>query len=99
MDEPELAIESALAHGKMLERHEPRAIAVRFDPERKRLIIELSTGAELSVTTRLLNLPEDADLNGVEITGDGFNLYFPNIDEGAFVPDLCRLAFDMRLAA
>lgn len=99
MDKLEQAIESALEHGKVLESHEPKAIAARFDAERKRLIIELSTGAELSVTTSLLNLPEDADLNGVEITGGGFDLYFPNIDEGVFVPDLCRSAFDMRLAA
>lgn len=99
MDKLDQAIESALKHGGVLESYEPKAITARFDLERKRLIIELSTGAELSITASLLNLPEDADLNGVEVTGGGFDLYFPKIDEGAFIPDLCRAAFDMRLAA
>ncbi|MBI5938037.1 MAG: hypothetical protein HY850_09340 [Betaproteobacteria bacterium] len=80
-------------------KYEPRAIAAKYDADRKPLVIELSTGAELSVTPNLLGLSPDADLNDVEITGGGFDLYFSKIDEGAFVPDLCRSAFDMRAAA
>lgn len=99
MDSLNEAIEAALERGRLLERYEPKAIAARFDRDRHRLIVELSTGAELSVSPGLLHLPENADLGDVEITGGGYDLYFPGIDEGAFVPDLCRAAFDMRLAA
>lgn len=99
MEHIEQTIEAAITHGQALEKIEPKAIAARFDPELKRLVIELSSGAELSITPSLLGLPASADLGGVEITGGGFDLYFPKIDEGAFVPDLCRSAFDMRIAA
>jgi hypothetical protein len=99
MDNLDRAIDEAIRRGEKFARHEPRALAARFDAERKRLVIELSTGAELSISPRLLNLMEDADLSGVQILGGGFDLYFPKIDEGAFVPDLCRSAFDMKLAA
>ncbi|TCS71586.1 hypothetical protein EDC61_109132 [Sulfuritortus calidifontis] len=99
MDDLDRTIEAAIRRGEDLAGHEPRAISARFDIERKRLVIELSTGAELSISPSLLNLPEGADLSGVQILGDGYDLYFPKIDEGVFVPDLCRSAFDMQLAA
>ena len=99
MDKLDLAIDEAIRRGEAFAEHEPRALSARFDAPRKRLVVELSTGAELSISPRLLNLPEDADLRDVEILGGGFDLYFPKIDEGVFVPDLCRSAFDMKLAA
>lgn len=99
MDNLDSMIDEAIVRGNELAVHEPRAVSARYDADRRRLVIELSTGAELSISPSLLNLPEDADLSEAKILGGGFDLYFPKIDEGAFVPDLCRSAFDMRLAA
>lgn len=67
---------------------EPRAVAVRLDTERQRLVLDLEGGAELSIPISALGLPPNADLSDVRVEGGGFDLYFPAIDEGAFVPDL-----------
>ncbi len=92
-------IDEAIERGNELAACELRAIANKYYTSRRRLILELSTGAELSIWHGMLNIPADADLRDVTILGGGFDLFFPHIDDGSFVPDLCRSAFDMRLAA
>lgn len=99
MDNLDTQIESAIRRGNELAAIEPRAVLARFDAARRRLVVELSTGAELSVSTAMLNLPSDSDLGDVAILGGGFDLFFPRLGEGVFVPDLCRAAFDFRQAA
>jgi len=68
---------------------------VKFDAARNRLALELAGGVELTIPAAALGFAADADLADVRIEGGGFDLYFPAIDEGAFVPDLARAA--MRL--
>ncbi|MEW5891056.1 MAG: DUF2442 domain-containing protein [Pseudomonadota bacterium] len=92
-------IARALERGAKAAAAEPRAVAVRLDTERQRLVLELQGGAELSIPVSALGLPADANLSGVRVEGGGFDLYFPAIDEGAFVPDLARAAIEHRLAA
>lgn len=92
-------IARALDRGARAAATEPRAIAVRLDAERRRLVLELEGGAELSIPVTALGFAPDADLTGVRVEGAGFDLYFPAIDEGAFVPDLALAAIEHRLAA
>lgn len=92
-------IARALERGAKAVAAEPRALAVYLDSERSRLTLVLEGGAELSIPIAALGFALDADLSGVRVEGGGFDLYFPAIDEGAFVPDLARAAIEHRLAA
>ncbi|MBI4756141.1 MAG: hypothetical protein HY778_12150 [Betaproteobacteria bacterium] len=78
---------------------EPRAVAARFDAVRRRLVLELEGGAELAIPAGALGFAPGADLSDVRVEGGGFDLYFPSIDDGAFVPELARAAIEHRLAA
>lgn len=92
-------IARAMARGEKAAASEPRAANARFDVARKRLVLELVGDIELTIPVRALGFPADADLSGVRVEGGGFDLYFPEIDEGAFVPDLARAAIEHRLVA
>ena len=92
-------IARAMERGAKAITSEPIAIGARFDATARRLFIELAGNVELSIPADQLGFPLGADLSGVRVEGGGFDLYFPAIDEGAFVPDLARAAIEHRLAA
>lgn len=92
-------IARAMERGARAASCEPMAVGTRFDMASRRLLIELVGNVELSIPADQLRFPPGADLSGVRVEGGGFDLYFPAIDEGAFVPDLARAAIEHRLAA
>ncbi|MFZ4536604.1 hypothetical protein [Propionivibrio sp.] len=92
-------IARAMKRGEEAAVVEPRAVSVRFDTVRNRLVLEFEGDVELAIPAGALGLPATADLSDVRLEGGGFDLYFPSIDEGAFVPDLARAAIEHRLAA
>lgn len=92
-------IARAMERGAKAASCEPMAISARFDATVRRLFIELAGNVELSIPADQLGFPQGSDLSGVRVEGGGFDLYFPAIDEGAFVPDLARAAIEHRLAA
>lgn len=92
-------IARAMERGAKAATCEPQAVSAHFDVARRRLIIELAGNVELSIPADRLGFASGADLAGVQVEGGGFDLYFPAIDEGAFVPDLARAAIEHRLAA
>lgn len=92
-------IEAARKRGDEATHHEPKAASVSYDRERKRLTIALINGTEITISPTIMGLPADADLSGVRVEGGGYDLYFPAIDEGAYVPEICRAAVDAKLAA
>jgi len=92
-------IARAMERGARAATCEPQAVSAHFDVTRRRLIIELAGNVELSIPADRLGFSSGADLSGVQVEGGGFDLYFPAIDEGAFVPDLARAAIEHRLAA
>lgn len=92
-------IARAMERGEKSSAVDPRAVGVKFDAARNRLALELAGGVELTIPAAALGFAADADLSNVRIEGGGFDLYFPAIDEGAFVPDLARAAIEHRLAA
>ncbi len=99
MEQLDQAIDAAMKRGEEAARHEPRAASVRYDRERKRLTIVLLNGTEITMAPAILGLSEDADLSGARVEGGGYDLYFPAIDEGAYVPEICRAAVDAKRAA
>jgi len=92
-------IARALERGAKAVRTEPRAHAAHADMQRQRLVLELEGGVELSIPIAALGFPADADLSGVRVDGGGVDLYFPQIDEGAFVPQLVQAALEHHAAA
>lgn len=92
-------IARAMKRGEKAAAVEPRAESALYDGARKRLVIHLVGDVEMAIPANLLGFDTDADLSGVRVEGDGFDLYFPLIDQGAFVPDLARAAIEHRLAA
>lgn len=92
-------IARAMERGAKAAAQEPIAVSAHFDAACRRLFIELAGGVELSIPADQLGFSPGADLSGVRVEGGGFDLYFPTIDEGAFVPDLARAAIEHRLAA
>lgn len=92
-------IARAMERGEKSSATDPRAVGVKFDVARNRLALELAGGVELTIPASALGFAAGADLTSVRIEGGGFDLYFPAIDEGAFVPDLARAAIEHRLAA
>ena len=99
MDHLDETVARALDRGAQLQRREPRAVAVRLDAVRSRLVVDLLGGVEVAIPIALLGLGAAADLTGVRVEGGGFDLYFPAIDEGAYVPDLIRMAVEVPRAA
>ena len=92
-------IARAMKRGEDAAAVESRAVAARFDTTRNRLVLEFEGSVELAIPASALGLPATADLSDVRLEGGGFDLYFPSIDAGAFVPDLARAAIEHRLAA
>lgn len=74
----------------------PRALAAGID--KGRLVLELSTGVVVSLPWSQTHLgaiiPSTA-----EILGGGLDVYFPDLDEALFVPDLLADIAHLRQAA
>jgi hypothetical protein len=74
----------------------PRAESVRYDPDRHRIVVRLTTGAEIGFA------PEDAeglqnasadDLASVEVQELGLGIHFPELDADIYIPALLQGVF------
>ncbi|OYV37209.1 MAG: hypothetical protein B7Z83_05150 [Thiomonas sp. 20-64-5] len=90
----EQSIQTALDKGRQLDHVQPKAVAVRMAASR--MILGFDNGAEVTVPMSLLPAavatasPQDAA--HVVIEGGGHDLYWPPLDEGLYIPDLCARA-------
>lgn len=69
----------------------PRAVAVRYDAGRGRVVITLSTGVELGLAPRTVEGLAGAsaeDLRVAEIESDGLGIHFAKLDADLYVPAL-----------
>lgn len=89
----------AFERGAKMAATQHRAVSVSLDTRRGRLILELLSGAELSIPIASLGFPAHADLSGARLEGGGFDLYFPLLDDGAYIPDVIQAAMELPLAA
>jgi hypothetical protein len=82
---------------------EPHATAVRFNSDRDRYEIELSTGGAFAVPRSILKaLPASASraaLRGVRLMPAGFSLWWDALDTGYHIEDLEALALGAAAAA
>lgn len=92
-------------HDEMIERSEresdwlatvPRVNSARMDGGR--LIMEFSTGVVVSVPWPQLRIGGQSP-SLVEIMGGGLDVYFPELDEAVFVPDLLAEIANVKQAA
>ena len=87
----EAELSAAAARGKALAETEPRATAARYDRASRRVVIDLINGCSYIFPAQMvedLASANDADLEAVEVTGLGFNLYWPALEADLHVPAL-----------
>jgi len=68
-----------------------RAVGARFDRRSGRIVIRMSTGLDVSFSPKDAEGLESAavkDLSGVEVTGAGWTLHFPELDADFSIPRL-----------
>lgn len=77
----------------------PRAVGVRYDRWRSRIVIRLDSGIDLGLPKRLvegLADASDADLAEIEISPTGLGLHWPRLDADVYVPGLLEGALGSR---
>jgi hypothetical protein len=82
---------AANARGRRMLRATPNAVAARYDEGRDRIVVELSTGAEVAFAPRDAQGLEAAtpeDLAEIAIDPPGFGLHFPRLDADLYLPAL-----------
>ena len=82
---------AANARGRKMLRTTPNAVAARYDEGRDRIVVELSTGAEVAFAPRDAQGLEAAtpeDLAEIAIEPPGFGLHFPRLDADLYLPAL-----------
>ncbi len=78
---------------------EPTAVAARYDRERDRIVVELSTGYEIAFAPKRaqgLERAKPSDLAAIEISPSGFGLHFPKRDADLWLPALLEGVFGSR---
>lgn len=69
----------------------PHALSARYDRRIGRIVIRLSTGLDIAFSPRDAQELETAtwkQLQNIVIEPPGFDLYFPDIDAGLYIPAL-----------
>ena len=69
----------------------PHAVSAHYDAVRDRIMVEMSTGIEISFSPKQAQGLESArpdELSEIEITPSGLGLHFPKLDADIYVPAL-----------
>ena len=77
----------------------PKAKAVSYNAESKRIVIELESGVTAIIPTGLIEVLQNASdeqINEVEIAVKGLYLRWTSLDEDLFVPNLLQGVFGTR---
>lgn len=72
-------------------KREPRAVAARFDPRSRRIVVRLSSGLDIAFAPRDaegLQAAAADDLGAIEISPSGLGLHFPRLDADLYLPAL-----------
>src|SRR3954447_14451209 len=87
---------AANARGRKRLRTTPHAVAARYDEERDRIVVELSTGVEVTFPphdAQGLETAKPGDLAEIAIDPPGFGLHFPRLDADLYLPALLEGLF------
>ena len=91
MDLTDKEYEIATERGRRMRETIPAATDAKYDEATGRLLVTLSTGAEVAIPPRLIRGLESAsksDLARVELNSGGYGIHFPLIDGDLYVPAL-----------
>lgn len=82
----------------------PHALTARFDPKTRRVVIQLSSGLDVSFAAKDaegLENAKTAQLREIEVSPSGFGIHFPKLDADLYVPALLEgfLGFKRWMAA
>ena len=83
--------EQAEQRGREMQENVPHAVEAMYVPSIQRVLIQLSNGLEISILQdryATLRNANTTDLSSIELNAGGFEIYFPKLDEGFWVPDL-----------
>jgi len=92
-------IDAAFERGRHARRTEARAVAVRYDRESGRVVVDLSNGCTFSFPPRLaqgLEAATEAQFAEVEILGSGYGLHWESLDVDLSIPGLLAGLFGTR---
>lgn len=92
-------IEAANERGRMMRETLPHAAAARYDRATGRVVIDLTNGATFAFPPHLaqgLAGASPEDLSEIELSGEGFGLHWPRLDEDLTVPGLLSGLFGTR---
>jgi hypothetical protein len=69
----------------------PHAVAVHYDGKRHRVVIQLSSGLEISFAAKYaqgLEVAKPSQLREIELSPSGFGIHFPKLDADLYLPAL-----------
>ena len=92
----ELEHDEAIAKGEEMFKTLPHALGVHFDANSFRVVVDLNWGYSISFSperSQDLHHAKLEDLQEVEIGGVGWEIYFPRLDSGLWVPGLAKGIF------
>jgi hypothetical protein len=85
--------------GRETQENVPHAVEATYVPSIRRVLILLSDGLEISLRQDQYLAFQNAstsDLDVIELNAGGFEIYFPKIDEGFWLPDLLEHLLGVR---
>lgn len=77
----------------------PKALAATYDRRSGRIVVELSSGVQVSfvaVEAQGLEQARPSQLDAIEITPSGLGLHFPEVDADIYIPGLLEGALGTR---
>ncbi len=83
----------AVKRGREMRKHVPHAVSARYDERLNRILVRLSNRLEIAlnpVDHQALHHATAEQLGQIELWGAGYEIYFPKLDEGVYVPSLIQ---------
>ncbi len=84
-------IDAALERGRLARETEPRAAVARYDAPVRRIVVELTNGCTFTFPPAMaqgLEHATDAELEAIEILGQGYGLHWEALDVDLSLPGL-----------
>ena len=84
-------IDAALERGRLARETEPRAAVARYDAQARRIVVELTNGCTFAFPPAMAQSLEhatDAQLEEIEILGQGYGLHWEALDVDLSLPGL-----------
>jgi hypothetical protein len=83
-------------HMEKMSKTVPYAVAARYEPSLHRILVTLSSHLESAVNpeqTQTLQGKPATSLRAMEISPTGYALFFPDLDDGSYLPGLMQGIF------